>query len=367
MKQKLYEKKKSLPFFKNSEEQLSEHAGNPGLVEYLVLQSKQIMKFFHATFGYQFLLLASSLDVIIRNTVGWVQGIFYTWCMWRSFRKKNYDDSEDNVAGWNNDFTLTRMRIRRFFGWGDFEFAEGFECLKNKKLQTNMTSPTFGLQLVIEMRQQIDEMKRDLHFLTSYEMEKLADNSFKDFLISFIPNPFQIINEWKDIFLLTFRITYTRTDFRNAYIDSIVSHKNITALLKKERDENEESFLACENELVTAVNYDDSTPWIHDEISKYRSSLQRLLQISYRPTKIINPENWPRGELLIELRRMQIAKSYRMSVVLECESWLTQEILKILHEKQIEFSIWEKELQKKELQDHQQRKNLQANLCALFI
>ena len=94
--------------------------------------------------------------------------------------------------------------------------------------------PSCALEAVLDTRNKIDQLKRDLALLTSAQGKDTAKSTVLGFLSSFIPNPLDFISPLKDWFILKFCVKYQRQDLEFTYVKFIISHNLVLQFLEEE-------------------------------------------------------------------------------------------------------------------------------------
>lgn len=368
-----------VPFF---ESLLSENAGRPGPVERTAAQSVLFMRAVQATIGLRFIALANCIDTFLDIVTGYLNTIFSTWKMTKAIHKRiQRERNHSQLQSLLEDLFLARLRLSRIFSFAGFHLDEVAGKLPSPKSET-LIAPTFALKLILEARGHLDEMKRDLDFLTVREVMQLVRKTTGDFLLSFVPNPANLVIPWKDILILTFIMKYSREEIERMYFQFVQHYLRAIALLeeaylKDNVTQHQEPWVEGLRYLVfyedlmgerltqTGQNLEKAET-LEDATIKCRRSLQRLLQALCNPEQFINPRKWPVFDLLCEVNKEAVTASIHPKYELELERWLTRAVETALKKIGVKPDLREKELRWEEARDFRTRYRLQQKLSKDF-
>lgn len=362
---------------------LSEDCGRPGPVERLAAQSVLLMRAIQATLGLKFILLANAVDSVLEAITGYLQGIFQTWKMMGAVRRRiERERSRTQVRGVAEDLALGRVGLSRMLGLCGFYLEECSLSLPDSSAWHKVTHPSFPLKLALEIRGHLDEMKRDLDFVTSGQVRQLVGRSVGDFLWSFIPNPLNIIIPWKDLLLLAFAMKYSRREIEEMYVSFVHSyHETVSLLEEKYRGElgadygegltsYQRDLFDHEQKMLQRIQKRDifqDGGRLEEYIDRDKSHLQRLLRALSNPGQFIDPRRWYRADLLAEVKTMKDMQRVHPQNVLELERWLTREVERALREQGYAADTEEREARFREAKDFRRRYRLQRKLSRQFL
>lgn len=155
------------------------------------------------------------------------------------------------------------------------------------------------MELILEIRYRLDEMKRDLSILTTSQMQKTAKKSLWDFLKSFVPNLMELITPWKDFAIFAFFMRYSRQDLYTMYAEVLVSYKFII----KNLNENEGLVLEhYEQAMIDQVSKVYEQYDIETHIEECKLQLQRIIQVLTNPQKSIDARYLRLEDLWLECK-----------------------------------------------------------------
>ncbi|WP_372366178.1 hypothetical protein [Candidatus Uabimicrobium sp. HlEnr_7] len=276
-----------IPIF---EAMLSEEAGRPGIVERTIAQSESFIKSLQAIVGLRVLVVIHLVDRLLDFIAGYVNNIYRTWKISKSIKKRiQRRDSKKQIEGINSELQIARYQMSRLFCLPHF-----CPYTKNKYVDE-----VIALELVLEIRYRLDEMKRDLSILTTSQMEETAKKSLWDFAKSFVPNPIELITPWKDFIIFAFFMRYSRRDLYVMYAEVLVSYRFIIKNL------NVEENLVIEHYEQLMIDQVPKTYEQHDietHIEECKLQLQRIIQMLTNPQKIVDVHYLDLADLWLECK-----------------------------------------------------------------
>ncbi|BBM87249.1 Hsp70 family protein [Candidatus Uabimicrobium amorphum] len=325
------------------EKYLSDEAGVPGPIERIVAQSRHMLKMCQHLFGLYFIAIAHAIDIFVETVTSYISGVYYTWKLYTSVERRL---SAQNVTQQRQmvmeNFTKVRGQLARVFRFKGAHIDDDY-------------SPTFPLEIVVETRYLLDQMKRDLSLLTYQQSIQLAKSQFKDVIKSYVPNPLEFLNRCKDCLLMLFYMKYTRRDIETMYMEFVKSYCNILQLLSEECGESYVDVLLPYERIILHEIHSDyiSQPFsdIEKAIDETRKKLQRLMHVLFCAQRFANPRYWRRVDLLRELNVMAHPVYF-----VEWEQWLSKEVRKIWRQKKRNVSSREKSL--RDIENRQRNKDL---------
>ena len=352
---------------------LSEDAGRPGPVERLIAQSTILMKGLQVTIGLHFILLANLFDSIIEIFTAYIHGIFSTWKMARTIKRRiDRERSNTQVTALAEDLSLARIYLSRMLKLSSFSLEENEKLFSQAKDWKKISASTFPLKLALEIRGHLDQMKRDLAFLTMDQVRELVQGTLQDFFLSFIPNPIDFLVPWKDLFLLSFFLKYSRVEIEKMYVAWLVEYQNTIDLLQQKYGFQETlkphhvELMNHEKKLLSEVKYTEMKALnLQEAVEKNRENIKRLIYMLCKPQLFMYPRHWSRIDLLRELAKGEI--KVHCSCSIEWERWLTTKIDKALQKVGYKPSIHEKHMRLQERLDFRARHRLQHKLSQSFV
>ena len=283
---------------RNWEKFLSDDAGIPGPIERLVAHSRLLLKTMHVTLGTYFVLFANAVDMFIDTVSSYVQGIFRAWktaqTMKRAIRRR---DPNILLGELWKDYTTARCLLYRLT-------YNSNTVTKQLAQLDNVYQRDITLKLVLELRNHLDQMRRDLDFITEKEISQTAKNSLKDALLSFIPNPLSVFTPLKDFFLLAFAMNYSRRDINNLYALLLHNYDQLIQKLRRKHSiitEHNYQLLYQEQgvyqrQAITEENIDAV-------ISHSRETLRRIIWALCKAEVFFNSQKWNLHDLTAEIKR----------------------------------------------------------------
>ena len=346
-----------IPYF---EKWLDEDAMQPGIVERSVAQFTWLMKSLQVTIGLKFILVANICDRIINFIASYITGIFQAWQTTKMMRKKWKRHKNNNE--WQelcDDFTLSRLQLSRLFSFSGFAINEWNYSLPNSTKWNAATQVSFPLQLVMETRNHLSDVKRDLQLLTMKQGTQFAQKTLVNWLLSFIPNPLEFAGCIKDFLIVAFVMNYSRDEIKKMYTDLVATHQQLMTLLPNHQKAQQ---------IVQLFDYEQSKniPTIHEIekcIDQSRFCLQRFIQLLANPHSFIYPQYWTRQDLIKEAKNTQEKPHTNLLYQLELEYWLREKIRAFLPRQ----SLKEKELQYQEMKEWRQKYKLMRRLKTQFL
>ncbi|WP_372369625.1 HEAT repeat domain-containing protein [Candidatus Uabimicrobium sp. HlEnr_7] len=315
---------------------LSENAGRPGPIERLIAQSNRLLRFFQMTIGLRFLKLINIFDVTLETFTNYIHNLFYSWQMYRSLRRTWQRDN----SRLSDDLALAEFHLSRVF------LVRDLLQFYKEESDTKKELPSFPLKLVIEARNHLDCMKRDLSILTLKQTFSTSKKSLVDFLLSFIPNPISILTPWKDFFIIVFMMKHSRGEILKIYQEMLYSYR----------------------ELVNAFQQNSSnTDKLEERINHSQNLLQQVIQILANPNLFMYPKTWSRYDLIIEIQQQEKRGQVQLPLLIEFERWLTKEVKKALISKEVNFSSEECRQQLQEFKQWQTSNHCYQKLKINFM
>lgn len=257
---------------------LSEDAGQPGILERTIAQSRLLIATLQLTIGLRVVMLINLCDNLLDFVAGYINNIYRTWKISKSIHKRlARRATQQQIQGIYQELDIVRYQISRLLCLPHF-------CPYTSDFKENDPQETFALELVLEIRYRLDEMKRDLSILTVKQMSATAKKSVWEFITSFIPNPTELITPWKDFVIFALFMRYSRRDLYTMYIEVLMSYRNIIMCL----DTNECFITAVhEQQMQKYVNKTHEQHDIEQHIEECRLQLQRIIQMLTNAHKMI--------------------------------------------------------------------------------
>lgn len=342
------------------EKWLDEDAMQPGVVERSVAQFRWLMKSLQVTIGLKFILIANICDRIIDFIASYITSIFQAWQTTKMIRKKWKRRKNNNE--WQelcDDFTLSRLQLSRLFSFRGFTIEKWNNALPNSAKWNVATQASFPLQLVMETRSHLSDVKRDLQLLTTKQGTQFAQKTLMNWLLSFIPNPLDFLGSVKDFLIVAFVMNYSRDEIQKMYTDLVTTHQQLLTLLKNHQNAQQ---------IVPLFDYEQpkNITTIHDIekcIDQNRFCLQRFIQLLANPQSFIYPQCWTRQDLIKEVKNTQGKPHVNLLYQLELEYWLRKKIRVFLPRQ----SLKEKELQWQEMKEWRRKFKLMRRLKMQFL
>ena len=359
---------------------LGDDAGRPGPVERLAAQSRLVLQALQVTMGLRFVLLANAIDNFLDMIVGYVQNIFRTWKMMKAARRRIYRQLQNNqIQCMEKDFAQLRLQLSRLFCFAGFYWEEWRLLAPPGSCWEENLAPTFPLQLVLQCRSRLDELKEDMDFVTIDQMFELARRTSGDLLRSLIPNPLDWLAVWKDWLLLALCQKYSRSEIEIMYGKLLQYYRQIISILASQSDELSLAAIASdcpyrklmvyEQKLLQQLPPLSATPDQTDLacwVEKNRRGLQRLIQVLCNCQRFIDPRYWSRHDLLREISEMQQQQRVHPQYSLEWERWLTPVVSQALATKGMHCSQQENGLRQQEQKEFRWRYRWQRRLGYQF-
>jgi anti-anti-sigma regulatory factor len=371
LRRRILEKSKAsgMPWF---ELLLGDDAGRPGSVERAAAQSVLFLRAMQATIGLKFILLANAVDIVLEALASYIGSIFRTWKMMKTIQRRlKRELKQSQVQSVLEDLMVGRIRLSRLFFFAGFNLEQHARQLPSsmQKEWQELIAPSFPLKLAIDARGHLDEMKRDLDFLTTGEVMGLVQKSGKDFFMSFVPNPAGFFSGWKDWFVIAFCMRYSRAELERMYVDMLRGYQRMTMLLREklaaehgnrsggeeqgilwQTMDYEEAILARVGTSGTVTASD-----LRDATSKNRRALQRLIQAMCNPEHLLNPHQWSMSDLLAEVEKRQATGKPDARCELELERRLNVQLDALLLQHQGKPGLEEQMLRLREARAWRQR------------
>ena len=237
---------------------------------------------------------------------------------------------------------------------------------------------TFPLKIIIETRAHLDEMKRDLTLLTLGQVGQFMKGSPSSFAWSFVPNPLELLVPWKDLFLLSTFMKYSREQIEDMYVDFVLCYQRIMTLMQEQAYKGFENapkikkYKIFDYEKELRLRLQKQNKWenidsIEDCIDQGRHCLQRLMQMLCNPSAFIYAKNWSRIDLAHEIKYMLDTNQWNSRFTLEFDYWLRKRVRTLLKEDGMKMNTQEKERRWIEDLDLRRRRKIQKKLNHLFL
>lgn len=344
---------------------LGDDSGRPGPLERLAAQSVTLMKALQATVGLKFIWIAHAVDIALESLAAYVHTLFRAWKTAKSAHKRLARRSPHELSrGIAAEINRTRLRLSRLFAFAGFYPEEHLD-----EKSADLGAPTFALRLVLEIRGELDEMKQDLSFLTSGQVAALVRQSTWDFLVGLIPNPLEVLCQWKDLVLLACVMKHSRTAVEEMYADLVCDYRQITEFLDREAAQPTPHRVAWgdyEKELLLRTGALDEGATLDACAQNCAAHIQRLIHALCSAGRLIHPRHWTRRDLLVEVKEMERIQKPNPLHCLELEGWLTREVARAMREKGVHPDRRERELRLFEARDFRERYLLQQKSSTYF-
>ncbi len=297
------------------EEYLSGQAAEPGFLERFCAQFKIIILLFHHLLGLSFVTFIVLVDNVVSIFVSYIQNIYQTWRHMKTLHRR-LSRGEKIAEYFAQDHEQVSRQVSHIFSFYFFR-KEGPEKNFYSEQAYQKEFPCCALEAVLDTRNKIDQLRRDLALLTSAQGKETARSTAFEFLSSFIPNPLDFLSPLKDWFILRFCIKYQRQDLEFTYVKFIISHNLVLQFLEEEgfslNQEKSDSWFLLKplqhNELIMkqvkkSLKKKDLSPEVSSLIRKkkvssmkeaiefYQESLQRLQQMLFSCQALAYPKNW---------------------------------------------------------------------------
>ncbi len=350
---------------------LSDSAGKPGPLERLTAQSVLLMRGIQATIGLKFILFVASLDALLELFTKYIHNIYSGWKAFKTVQRRiKRALNNDQHLAIAEDLAISRFQLSRIFGFSGFYLDDARDYFPQKKEWQELLGPSFPLKQVLEIRGHIDQMARDLNIITVTEATEFVKQSFWGYLKSFIPNPFEVFTNWKDIFILIFFMKYRREEIEEMYAELIDSYEQSFHLIKERLEkELEAPVVPLENYHLPVTTYETfirSRVLERRELPRFeeidkgiphqRRALKRLLYVLSYPEPLMDPQRWSRYDLIREMKNSYQVGAIHPLYELEFERWLEKLVRRELLQTGKLDEMEEKHLLKRELSSYLKRK-----------
>lgn len=297
------------------EEYLSEQAAEPGFLERFCAQFKVIILLFHHLLGLSFVTFIVLVDSFVSIFVSYIQNIYQTWRHMKTLHRR-LSRGKKIAEYFAQDHEQVSRQVSHIFSFYFFR-KEGPDENFYSEQAYKEKFPCCALEAILDTRNKIDQLKRDLALLTSAQGKETARSTAFEFLSSFIPNPLDFLSPLKDWFTLRFCIKYQWQDLEFTYVKFIISHNLVLRFLEEEgfslNQEKSDSWFFLKplqhNEFIIrqvkkSLKKKDLSPEVSSLIRKkevssmkeaigfYRESLQRLQQMLFSCQALAYPKNW---------------------------------------------------------------------------
>ncbi len=369
------EEKENGPKQKNFEHFLSKEAGKPGLLEHLFTRSNLLLKSIQVTIGLKFILLVNAFDIIVEEINAYRQEISQAWRMFRGNQPEiKRDNSQQQVSNIIEDLCASRLQLSRLFLWAGFERekqTKDFVCLEKNR---RMLESRFPLKIVMETRSHLNQMKQNLALMAPLPAQKRIPRSLTNFLSSFFPSPAHFFVSWRDLFVLTFQLSYSRREVEEMYRNLIIHYFVLIAHYQKTCVENiaEEikdllPIKEYEHVMIQRLDIPEREDNLEAAIEECQNSIQRLIQVLCNPDALMNPRKWSRYDLVWEMGKNRDNNAVHPFFALELERWLYTVVKIALKKKGFKMNEKEKQLRWREEKEFRQRLTLEKKCSLSFL
>ena len=307
---------------------LSDDAGRPGPLEWFSIYFVPVLRLAHKTIGLHFILFIHFFDTSLKIIGSYINSIYYSWRMFWTVRRKQKRNNEPQTDYLIHDLFHARILLSKIFHFRGF-YLEDFELSQTQLAQINSS---FELKEVIDTRRHLEQMRQDLDILTYEQTLQTTKNSVTSFLLSYIPNPLEIICAWKDWFLIAFVLRYRREEIERMYIEFIVSYRQIIFSLGNEKTIDYSVHELKMKERLKKNSIRCST--LKECIEDNKKKIQRLIYALANCHYLLTPAKWPRRDLLREIALGQ-EDNCNSIYYLELEKYLFIEVKKALRKHKI--------------------------------
>lgn len=262
------------------EKWLSDDAGNPKAIERLIAKSRTILFILQKTIGVSCIVFINLIDNLLDLVTGYVNSIYQAWKTYKTIEKrmklKNPQHQADAIIV---DLQIARDKLSQLLHFPGYE---------SKDFQVISVLP---LELVLDTRAHLDQMKRDLAIINAKETKKTVTKTTLGFLKSFIPNPLEIFPVLKDFFIIAFVMKYSSEEIEQMYIDFVIAYENILSILAKNNNfsidivwqEYEKQIFEKSTNHYQPVNKEN----VDSCIGECRHKVQRLIQMLCNPKRYV--------------------------------------------------------------------------------
>ncbi|WP_372369468.1 flavin reductase family protein [Candidatus Uabimicrobium sp. HlEnr_7] len=307
---------------KKVNEWLSEDAGRPGPLEWLVIYFVPLLRLAQQTIGLYFIIVIHFFDTIVKVVTSYVYNIYYSWKMlWAVKRKRDKEKSKTNIL--TSDVIFARMALSKNFRFRGFDLEEYHYLLTPLQWQ-KLTKPSFAIKEVLEIRRHLEEMYLDLDLLTDEQVLRTTKNSILSFVLSYIPNPFEFVTTCKDWFLIAFVIRYRREEVEKMYIDFVHAYQQLVPIVEKNTsnalvNNDYEEILAKNSSLQILPQT------VESQILYSKEKLRNIQRVLCNPEHVLTIRKWPRSDLLREVISWS-ENGCHLDCIAELENYLLREV-----------------------------------------
>lgn len=384
---------------------LSDDAGKPGPIERVVAQSTTVMRWFHTLMGLHFVAWVAVFDGVLSMITEYAHKVLSTWQSVKAkgkkfLRQRNRTLHQEMAV----DLMTTRLRLARLLGLPGYAPEEYFDTLDGLDAKNLLTEHTFSLKLALELRGQIDELKRDVNGLpvSTFTLRSILNGqlgvtpglSFGTIIKQLIPNPFAFLATWKDLIIMGLFMHYRRDVIEKMYIKLVDNYQamlhislSLAADIEKEKEIDPEKVDAqllglfpfeeglLERHQLPRLRWtlEGDQPLEHasEDLKKLmlkqaaeetKKSLQRLLIALTFPKRVVVEKKWQPEEQLIEHKHALAHGQVHPRMAIEVEEWLSALAYEAIYDAGLKVNSVDRELYAQEQQQRNKRRKLLKQL-----
>ncbi|MEM1007982.1 MAG: hypothetical protein AAGJ35_03165, partial [Myxococcota bacterium] len=343
---------------------LSGNAGKPGAFEFGVAKSWTTMKALQATLGLRCIVFLYACDAFLELFTKYIQGIVRAWKNMRTAtRRLQRHFARDQNQRLVEDLARCRIQLARILTISGFYMEEVNHRVMPTTIWQDIDAPTFPVKDLIDCRSHLDQMSRDLNFLTLGSGGFFAKGSFPAFLISLIPNPVDFLTAWKDIFVMLTWMKHSRRHVEQMLAQLLASMRQTIETLEIQANGQQQpidvllhEILEFEHALFQRLDTQvESLQELQHTLEQSRCAMRRLMPLLCHPVHAKTPSHWQRHELLHEFYKMRTLGSIHPLYTLELERWLTAEVEREMAHMSVPRSPQEQQRRQEEQQERQLR------------
>ena len=295
----------------------SEEMGQPGGIEHILKNLKIALKGIYHLIGLRAIKIIHLGDVLVGQVTEYFQQIFRTFRNIKSaYRVWQISQNQSIVGEMTKEVEHLQQKLGRLW---KISHAQ-----KNGDIFAQNTKPSLQNPLVelVELRDQLDQIKTDLQYLHVGEIKSQINGSLKDFILSFIPNPLSAITPFKDMVVLLFAKRIDRSGLTKLY-EQFVDESNLF-LENLAKAHQPKSKVLDRFNTQSFENPNDANAHKQFSVDHFRHQINRLLFHSLDTHYHAQPQHWHKQELLKELASYLLGE-YRdldMIVSLELEKYI---------------------------------------------
>ena len=268
------------------EKSLGDEVGRPGIIERSLGVLKRTTRLINITIGLRCLVVIHILDMLWGLISDYVTSIFKGFMALRSARKMIMRRATGRlVSGTSQDLKRAIFSLDHLLCISDRAHTLTADSKETQRDEDAL------LLSVLQTRARLDDLSRDLNFITTGAMTSSFWKALKGWLWGLIPNPYTLWSFVKDSALILFRLRFKRREVLKLYLEFKGAAFDLIASLELH------------------LNHEADERRVNQDIRVCRERLNRLLTLTLTSRLIAQPHRWSALDCIEEFVYQELYES----------------------------------------------------------